>query len=248
MAQAVNEFTRGFIPFNPNDAFNYGLAMPAAYGFTEAQVRRIGVPAAYKAAKIIARQKKRAVLVPVPGSGKSFVARPPKKKYRASPFVARRKPGVLTAQTRAPLPDTYLAVGQRSAMPPKALWKTAVAARKRAQAAARVERQRDAVAARRSSNVVPGRVVKPTSRQGTQAQRLRVLQAIAKATKAKAHSKGVYDEYKIAMAATLAVRNAILAQARRIGDNSKVQQWSGSRGVKTTKDVYALMRGCLRNA
>ena len=314
MTPAVNEFTRGFIPFNPNEAFNYGLAMPAAYGFTEAQVRKIGVPAAYKAAGIIAKRKKRPVLVPVPGTGKSFVRKPPKKKAkpRSTPFVARKRAGVLTAQTRAPLPDAYLAVGQRSAMPPKALWATANLAKKRAMAASKVEQQRDAVAARRSSNVMPGVKLKPAPKSMSRRKRIgdhpdfkealaffrrhglkngvRLLNSaeradyagnttaaaayyrkaeeygkaklrahpewkqggrtpspavkkIAAVTKAKAHSKGVYDENKIAKAAAVAARNVLLAQAKRIKDVHKVRQILG---VGYLQRLQFLMLSCLK--
>ena len=164
MRHLANPFARDLIdPFNPSAAFDPGIAMPAAYGISEAAVRKVGLPAAYGAAKKIAQRTGKPVLCPCPGTKKALVARP-KKRRMPWAYVPKRRPTILPAQVRGPLPDKYVKLGQRGGMLPAALWKTARLADARATRAAAVDRQEEAEAARRSSNQVPGRRILSTGK------------------------------------------------------------------------------------
>lgn len=78
--------------------------MPAAFGLTERAVREVGVEKAIASAQHVANKKQRPCIVPIPGTGKSKVVRPQKRKPAFSfAFVPKRKPIVLPAKIHRPV-------------------------------------------------------------------------------------------------------------------------------------------------
>jgi len=137
--------------------------LPVAWNIPKDAVRAMGFSAAVRQAAKVASRTGRPVKVPVPGTRKFKVVRPPRKRKRKRPprfAVPKVKAAVLPAMVRGPKPDSMIRPGQRGPASPRQLKKMALIEERRAKIDA-VRAKRRFRGRRPPSPVVATKVVLP---------------------------------------------------------------------------------------